>query len=42
MAENNEMISNDAGVTVRAYSTKNSNEETDNDGSYSIVYLGGL
>ena len=40
MAENNEMISNDAGVTVRAYSTKNSNDETDDDGSYSIVYLG--
>ena len=39
MSDNKEIISNDAGVTIRAYSTKNTNE-ADDDASYSVVNLG--
>ena len=39
-SDNNDITTNDAGVIIRAYSTKNSNDEADKETSYSVIYLG--
>ena len=40
LSDNNEIISDESGVTIRAYSTKNTDYEADDDANYSIVFLG--
>ena len=40
LSDNNQIFSTESGIIIRGYSTKNENNNIENNEKYSIVYLG--